>query len=92
METDNSAKEFQSDFQILHLFQHGPGPCGHVRAILLGILRANIEDGLRPRGFLDDALAVAGFDLKAALAAVDQVPVLLADERRRLLLHEEFSQ
>ena len=92
METDNSAKEFQSDFQILHIFQYGPRPRGDVRAIRFGVVRAHVENGLRPRGLLEDALTVAGFDLEAAFAAVDQVPVLLADEGGWFILYEKLSQ
>ena len=52
----------------------------------------DIQNRLRPRGFLNDALSVAGFELEGAPAAVHQVPVLFADERRRLILDEELPQ
>ena len=76
----------------LRLFQHGPRPRVDIRAVGLGVLRADIEDRPRPRGFVGDALSVARFDLEGAFAAVHDVVVLFADERWRLNVHEERSQ
>lgn len=76
----------------MHLLQHGPRPRGHICAIRLDVVSSNIEYRLFPCRLADNRLAVARFDLERALTAVHQVLVLLADERRRLILHEELSQ
>lgn len=76
----------------LCLFQHGPRPGGHVGAIGFGIVRADIENRPRPRGFGDNWQSISGFYFEFALATINDILVLLSDKSRRFIFNQKFFQ
>src|SRR5690242_4107973 len=80
------------DRNLLRILQHCSRPYIDILAIGICVLRANIQNGLRPGTFVDRRHTGLRFELERALAAVDRILDLLADGSGCLLFHKELSQ